>query len=116
MCVRTAVCLFSVRHLSHTVILPSSVSAYLTVIPSIYHRVSFFFCGLFSYLSITVHVIVHNAVLSLQLQHAAPQLGVSLCPNVGSAEPGCFSCTGLLHKVILDVVSVRVDRVVDQNR
>lgn len=78
----------------------------------IYLSSCFFFSpGLLSYLTITVHVIVHYAVLSLQLQHAAAQSGVSSRLMLLSLD---VFLPAPLHRTILDIVSVRVDRVVDQ--
>lgn len=94
--------------------LPSSRLAYLTLIPSICHRVSFSL-RLLSFLTITIHVIGRYAVLSLQLQHAAAQFGVSFTSYCWGCWAWMFSCTAPLHKIILDIVSVKGDWV-DQNR
>lgn len=73
----------------------------------------FSFSGLLSYLTITVHVIVHYVVLSLRLQHAAARSGVSSCLMLLSLD---VFLPAPLHRTTLDIVSVRAERVVDQNQ
>lgn len=105
-----AVCLFSVRHLSHTVILPSSGPAYLTVIPS--------------HFSLACCLISLSLSMLLSIMWVCPCSYRTLGPvwsffmsNVGSAEPGCFPvCPIAQYDSWYTVVSVRVDRVVDQNQ
>lgn len=106
-----AACPLSVRHLSHAVISPSSGSAYLTVIPSIIMFIFLWLVVLSPY-----HCPCHCPLCGFVPAATAcwGQLGVSSCLLLLSLDVFPFPphCT----KWSLNVVSERVDRVVDQNQ
>lgn len=104
-----AVCLFSVRHLSYTVILPSSGPSHLTVIPSIYHHVSFSLACCLISLSLSMLLpIMWFCPCSYCTLVSVWSFSVS---HVSSAEPGCFLVWPIAqYDPWYTVVSGRVDK------